>query len=169
VTSKTAKIDIVSRSGVHTFVVELATSDAEHQRGLMLRDGLPAGHGMLFVFGHARPLSFWMRGVRIPLDIIFIRANGRILRIAENAKPLSETSIPSGGPAIAVLEVAGGTAHKLGITTGDTVRQSSWRGSDHIADRASGLSRRMLGRPVGREGGGSVDRAVAIARSASRR
>jgi uncharacterized membrane protein (UPF0127 family) len=142
VTSKTAKIDIVSRSGVHTFVVELATSDAEHQRGLMLRDGLPAGHGMLFVFGHARPLSFWMHGVRIPLDIIFISADGCVLRIAENAKPLSENAIPSGGPAIAVLEVAGGTSHKLGITTGDTVRQSSWRGSDHAVAIARRASRR---------------------------
>jgi uncharacterized membrane protein (UPF0127 family) len=114
-------IEIVSSTGVHAFAVELATNDAERERGLMNRKTLPEGHGMLFDFGHEMPVSFWMHNTYIPLDMIFIRADGRVLRIAENAEPLSDKLIPSGGPIRAVLEVIGGTAHKLGIAPEDRV------------------------------------------------
>jgi uncharacterized membrane protein (UPF0127 family) len=66
-------------------------------------------------------VSFWMENTYIPLDMIFIRGDGRILRIAENTEPLSSRLIPSGGPVRAVLEVIGGTARKLGIAPGDRV------------------------------------------------
>ena len=114
-------LDIVSKTGVHAFDVELATNDAERERGLMFRKELPEGHGMLFDFEHDQPVSFWMHNTYIPLDMIFIGGDGRIVRIAENAQPLSDRLIPSGGPVRAVLEVIGGTARKLGIAPGDRV------------------------------------------------
>jgi uncharacterized protein len=115
-------LDIVSKGGVHSFTVELATNDEERSRGLMFRKTLPEGHGMLFDFEHEAPVAFWMHNTYIPLDMIFIRGDGSILRIAENAEPLSDRLIPSGGPVRAVLEVIGGTAHKLGIAPGDKVK-----------------------------------------------
>jgi uncharacterized protein len=114
-------IEIVTGSGVHAFSVELATTDAERERGLMYRKELPEGHGMLFDFMQDQPVSFWMRNTYISLDMIFIRGDGRILRIAENATPQSDALIPSGGPVRAVLEVIAGTARKFGIKPGDRV------------------------------------------------
>jgi uncharacterized protein len=114
-------LQIVSKSGVHAFAVELATNDEERERGLMYRKELPEGRGMLFDFDHDRPVAFWMHNTYIPLDMIFIRSDGSILSIAEKAEPLSDRLIPSGGPVRAVLEVIGGTAHRLGIAPGDHV------------------------------------------------
>ena len=123
-----ATLEIVSRNGVHPFAVELATNDEERTRGLMFRKELPEGRGMLFDFKEEQAVSFWMRNTYIPLDMIFIRADGRILRIAENTEPLSEKLIPSGGPVRAVLEVIGGTARKMGIAPGDRVETAILRG-----------------------------------------
>jgi uncharacterized membrane protein (UPF0127 family) len=117
-------VEIVSSSGVHAFSVELATNDAERERGLMYRKELPEGRGMLFDFQTEQPVAFWMHNTYIPLDMIFIGGNGRVAHIAENAKPLSDALIPSGGPIRAVLEVIAGTAHKFGIAVGDRVTGS---------------------------------------------
>ena len=106
---------------MHPFSVELATNDAERERGLMFRKELPEGRGMLFDFEREAPVAFWMHNTYIPLDMIFIRADGSILRIAENTEPLSDRLVPSGGPVRAVLEVIGGTARRLGIAPGDKV------------------------------------------------
>jgi uncharacterized membrane protein (UPF0127 family) len=76
---------------------------------------------MLFDFQREQDVSFWMQNTYISLDMLFIKADGRILRIAENTTPLSTRMIPSGGPVRAVLEVIGGTARKLGIAAGDRV------------------------------------------------
>ena len=114
-------IEIASKSGVHSFAVEVADNDAEREKGLMFRKELPEGRGMLFDFHHDQDVSFWMQNTYIPLDMIFIRGDGRILRIAENTEPLSTRLISSGGPVRAVLEVIGGTARKLGIAPGDHV------------------------------------------------
>jgi uncharacterized protein len=116
-----ATLEIVDKTGVHAFSVELATNDAERSRGLMFRKELPEGRGMLFIFDRDEPVSFWMHNTFISLDMIFIRKDGRILRIAESTDPMSDRLIPSGGPVRAVLEVIGGTAHKLGIEPGDRV------------------------------------------------
>lgn len=117
-------LEIISSTGVHAFAVELATNDAERSRGLMFRKELPEGHGMLFDFEHDQPVAFWMHNTYISLDMIFIRGDGGIVRIAENTQPLSDRLIPSGAPVRAVLEVIAGTARKFGIAAGDRVTGS---------------------------------------------
>lgn len=114
-------LEIVTRSGVHVFSVEIARTDEERATGLMYRKELPEGRGMLFDFSPEQNVQMWMKNTFIPLDMIFIRSDGRILRIAENTEPQSEKIIPSGGLAKGVLEVAGGTARKYGIQPGDRV------------------------------------------------
>jgi uncharacterized membrane protein (UPF0127 family) len=121
-------LEIVSKTGVHVFAVEMATNDAERAQGLMDRKELPEGRGMLFDFEREQDVAFWMKNTYIPLDMIFIRANGRILRIAENTTPLSLQTVPSGGPVRGVLEVIGGTARKLGIAPGDQVAHPIFSG-----------------------------------------
>jgi uncharacterized membrane protein (UPF0127 family) len=118
---ETQILEIASKTGVHSFVVELATTEAERARGLMYRKSLPAGRGMLFDFDRDQPVAMWMKNTYVSLDMIFIRSDGRIARIAEHTQPLSERIIPSGSPVRAVLEVVGGTAARLGIAPGDLV------------------------------------------------
>ena len=125
----TGTLEIASKTGVHSFSVEVVATDAEREKGLMYRRELPEGRGMLFDFEREAPVAFWMHNTYIPLDMIFIRADGSILRIAENAEPLSDRLIPSGGPVRAVLEVTGGTARKLGIKPGDKVAGSIFKNS----------------------------------------
>jgi uncharacterized protein len=120
-------LEIVSKSGVHVFSVELAVTDEERARGLMFRKDLPDGKGMLFDFGRDQEVAMWMKNTLIPLDMLFITAGGRILRIAEDTEPMSTRIIPSGGPVRAVLEVAGGTARKYGIAAGDRVAHAWFR------------------------------------------
>jgi uncharacterized membrane protein (UPF0127 family) len=114
-------LEIASKTGVHSFSVEVVDDDAGRAKGLMFRRSLPEGTGMLFDFKTEQDVAFWMQNTYIPLDMIFIRADGRILRIAENTEPMSTKQIPSGGPVMAVLEVIAGTARKLGIAAGDRV------------------------------------------------
>ena len=114
-------LEIASKTGVHSFSVEVVDNEADRAKGLMFRKSLPEGTGMLFDFKTEQDVAFWMKNTYIPLDMIFIRADGRILRIAENAEPMSTRQIPSGGPVLAVLEVIAGTARKLGIAPGDRV------------------------------------------------
>jgi len=114
-------LEIVTKSGVQVFSVEEATTDQERERGLMFRTALPEGQGMIFDFSPEQNVSMWMKNTLISLDMIFIRADGRILRIAENTKTRSEDIIPSGGPVSAVVEVIAGTAKKYGIAPGDKV------------------------------------------------
>ena len=121
-------LEIVGKSGVHVFSVEIAANEEQRSRGLMFRKELPEGHGMLFDFQREQEVAFWMKDTYIPLDMIFIRGNGRILRIAENTVPHSLQQVPSGGPVRAVLEVIGGTARKLGIAPGDQVAHPIFAG-----------------------------------------
>ena len=120
-------LEIASKTGVHVFAVEIADTEAERSKGLMFRKEMPEGEGMLFDFHREQEVSFWMRNTYISLDMIFIRGDGRILRIAENTEPLSTRLIPSGGPVRAVLEVIGGTARKFGIAPGDQVAYPIFR------------------------------------------
>jgi uncharacterized membrane protein (UPF0127 family) len=114
-------LEIASKTGVHSFSVEVVDSDADRAKGLMFRKSLPEGTGMLFDFKVEQDVAFWMQNTYIPLDMIFIRADGRILRIAENTEPMSTKQVPSGGKVLAVLEVIAGTTRKLGIVAGDRV------------------------------------------------
>lgn len=98
--------------------VEIANNDARRERGLMFRTRLAPNAGMAFVWREDVQGAFWMKNTLIPLDMIFIRADGTIARIV-TAKPLDETAIPAGEPIAAVLEIAGGRAAELGIREGD--------------------------------------------------
>lgn len=125
--AKLERVEIVTRNGVRVFDVELAVTAEERSKGLMFRRELPEGRGMLFDFVGEGPISMWMKNTYISLDMIFIRADGRIARIAENTTPQSETTIPSGTPVKAVLEVIAGTAKRLGIAPGDRVAHRIFR------------------------------------------
>ena len=126
--AETQPLEIVTRSGVQVFAVEMATTEKEKETGLMYRKELADGRGMLFDFSPEQPVSMWMKNTFISLDMIFIRADGRILRIAENTEPQSTRIISSGGPAKGVLEVIGGTARKYGIAPGDRVAHPLFNG-----------------------------------------
>ena len=115
-------VTIETAAGPVRYTVELADDDPSRERGLMFRVSLPPDRGMLFDFFQERPESFWMKNTLIPLDIIFIRADGHIANIAEQAKPGDLTAIPSDGPVRAVLEIPGGAAAARGIRPGDRVR-----------------------------------------------
>ena len=121
-------LEIVTKSGVQVFSVEMATTEQEKETGLMYRKELADGKGMLFDFSPAQEVSMWMKNTFISLDMIFIRADGRILRIAENTEPQSTRIISSGGLAKGVLEVIAGTAKKYGIAPGDRVGHPLFNG-----------------------------------------
>jgi uncharacterized protein len=121
-------LEIVTKTGVHVFSVEMATTEEEKTTGLMYRKELADGKGMLFDFSPEQEVSMWMKNTYISLDMIFIRADGRILRIAENTEPLSTKIIPSNGLAKGVLEVIAGTAQKYGIKPGDRVGHPLFNG-----------------------------------------
>ncbi|SHH21501.1 DUF192 domain-containing protein [Bradyrhizobium erythrophlei] len=121
-------LEIVTKSGVQVFSVEMATTEQEKETGLMYRKEVPDGKGMLFDFSPPQEVSMWMKNTYVSLDMIFIRADGRILRIAENTEPMSTKIISSQGPAKGVLEVVAGTAKKYGIEPGDHVGHPLFNG-----------------------------------------
>lgn len=128
--ASTVALTITSANGAHAFTVETARTREAQERGLMFRTDIPLNGGMLFApyppdGGPPREASFWMKNTPSPLDLLFIRPDGTIARIAENTVPHSETPIPSGEPVSAVLELRGGRALDLGIAEGDRVR---WTG-----------------------------------------
>ena len=121
-------LEIVTQSGVQVFSVEMAATEEEKMTGLMYRKELADGKGMLFDFSPEQQVSMWMKNTYISLDMIFIRADGRILRIAESTEPMSTKIISSGGLAKGVLEVIAGTAQKYGIKPGDRVAHPLFNG-----------------------------------------
>jgi uncharacterized membrane protein (UPF0127 family) len=121
----TIPLTITAAAGqTHKFNVEVARTDEEQDRGLMFRTSLPSDGGMIFPFAKPRIGSFWMKNTLIPLDMFFIRADGSIDRIAENTIPESLEPVVSGGEVSAVLELAGGTAARLGI---DETAKITWK------------------------------------------
>jgi len=118
-------LTIETGGGKQQFTVELATTPDQMTIGLMFRQSLPADAGMLFVYPSERQVEFWMKNTYIPLDLLFIGADGHIRHIAERTVPLNETPIPSIEEVRAVLEVNGGTVSRLGIKEGDVVRASA--------------------------------------------
>jgi uncharacterized membrane protein (UPF0127 family) len=105
----------------HEFRVEVAKTGEEQAKGLMFRTAMGADEGMIFPMDPPRNAAFWMKNTVIPLDIIFIGSDHRILNIAANAVPYSENPLPSAGAAMGVLELNGGRAAVLGIVAGDRV------------------------------------------------
>lgn len=114
-------LTIASTTGLHRFRVAVARTGREQERGLMFVRSLAPNRGMIFPFDPPQDVSFWMHNTLIPLDIVFIRSDGTIARIA-TAKALDETLVPSGEPVAAVLEIAAGRSAQLGIRPGDRVK-----------------------------------------------
>jgi uncharacterized membrane protein (UPF0127 family) len=118
---ETSSLTIVSAHGRHRFTVELAETPAQMQQGLMFRPSLAPDAGMLFDFKEPTVATMWMRNTLIPLDMLFIDANGTIVNIRARAVPESDAIISAAAPVRAVLELNGGTAERLGIAPGDRV------------------------------------------------
>nr|WP_279306518.1 DUF192 domain-containing protein [Microvirga solisilvae] len=115
-------LSIVTQGGQRqSFQVEVARNDADRAQGLMYRRSMAPDRGMLFDFGRVEPVSMWMQNTYLSLDMLFVRQDGTIARIAANTEPLSTRTIPSGEPVLAVLELNAGTAAKLGIKPGDRI------------------------------------------------
>jgi uncharacterized protein len=111
-------LTIHSTNGTHAFTVQVAATPEQQEHGLMFYRSLQPNEGMIFPYDPPQNVAFWMKNTLIPLDMLFIRADGTIARIV-TAKPLDETAIPAGEPIVAVLEIRGGRAAELGIQVGD--------------------------------------------------
>ncbi|MDZ4375896.1 MAG: DUF192 domain-containing protein [Phenylobacterium sp.] len=120
-------LEVRTDKGLHRFMVEIADSPREREYGMMCRTGMAPDRGMLFIFPQAAPQAFWMRNTLIPLDIIYIASDGKVVSIVRNARPLDETSQPSAGPAQFVLELAGGRAAQIGLLPGDRIQHRAIR------------------------------------------
>lgn len=112
----------------YAFTVELARTPEEQAYGLMYVRDLPESTGMLFLFPDDQTLSFWMKNTYVPLDMVFLARDGRIINIAANTPPLSLDPVRSTAPGRAVLEIKGGMAEKLGLRPGDRVIYQSLNG-----------------------------------------
>ncbi len=119
---KVIPVTVTQNGKAHVFSAELAATPEQQEQGLMYRKALAPDAAMLFPFPQPKYASFWMKNTLIPLDIVFVRSDGTIDRIAENTVPMSEIPVASGGEVAAVLELAGGTAERLGIDEGATVK-----------------------------------------------
>jgi uncharacterized membrane protein (UPF0127 family) len=117
---------IETSSGAHRFNVELARTPAQQSQGLMYRRKLAPDAGMLFVYPAPYRISMWMKNTLIPLDMVFIGADGRVVDIAQRTVPLSLQPISTSEPALAVFEVNAGTASRLDIRKGDIVRHAAF-------------------------------------------
>lgn len=123
--AKNEKFDLLTiekkAGGKQDFRVEIAATPAELEKGLMFREKIDSGHGMLFELGKTAVTRFWMKNTLVPLDMIFIAPGGEIKKIHENAVPKSLSAVSSVTPVNAVLEIGGGEARALGISAGDRV------------------------------------------------
>jgi len=118
---KVIPLAIATKSGTHQFRVEVAVTGEEQEKGLMFRTAMGADQGMIFPMDPPRMAAFWMKNTVIPLDIIFIGPNHRVLNVAADAVPYDLTPLPSTGPAAAVLELNGGRAAQIGLKPGDKI------------------------------------------------
>lgn len=116
-----SNVSIVTASGTHQFKVWVAADELSRERGLMHVRELPAGRGMLFLFDSPQFAGFWMKDTYLPLDLAFIDASGVVVNIVVEARPLSLDPIRSIAPVGSVLELAGGTAARIGLKPGDSV------------------------------------------------
>lgn len=120
--AETSRLEVVTQSGEHVFEVELADTNETRALGLMYRDHLDPGAGMLFDFGREDMVYMWMKNTHIPLDMIFAAKDGVVVSIHANAKPMSLATITSKQPVQAVLEVNAGVAKDIGLAVGDRLK-----------------------------------------------
>jgi uncharacterized protein len=120
-------LEFVTATGAHQFEIEVARTEREREVGLMYRRFMPRNHGMLFMFPSEQPVSMWMKNTYIPLDMVFVSRKGRVTSVARDAVPMSETIIPSGPPAFAVIELNAGAAREMGLDVGDQVRHRGFK------------------------------------------
>jgi len=126
-TFEKSKLKIITSRGENIFDVELAVTERQQSQGLMFRRSMAANAGMLFDYGALKQIQMWMKNTYIPLDMIFIDSNGKVINIVERTIPESLIIISSRGRARAVLELNSGTASRLGIKEGDRVAHSIFR------------------------------------------
>ncbi len=112
--------------GTARFAVEIADDAGERAQGLMFRETMPRGAGMLFVYDRPQPVAFWMKNTLIPLDMIFVGPDGVVRHVHSNAIPGDETAIPGGPGILAVLEINGGLARAMGIAPGTQMRHPAF-------------------------------------------
>jgi uncharacterized membrane protein (UPF0127 family) len=124
----TEALSILSREGRHVFAVEVMRNDADRARGLMYRRTMAPDHGMLFDFQTSAPVAMWMKNTYLSLDMLFIRADGTVAKIAADTEPLSTKVIPSNEPVLSVLELNAGTAARLKLRAGDRVEHPLFTG-----------------------------------------
>jgi uncharacterized membrane protein (UPF0127 family) len=113
------KLTIVTAQGRFEFDVEIADESFEQQRGLMFRTDLPTRRGMLFAFGKTRLVTMWMKNTPLPLDMVFLNADGTVAHIAERTTPFSEEIVSSGGEVAFALELNAGVSRLIGLKVGD--------------------------------------------------
>lgn len=118
-------LTVETAAGPRRYRVAVARTPEEQARGLMFRESMPADEGMIFPMDPPRPASFWMKNTILPLDMIFIRADGTIAHVAERTVPYSLDTVDSGEPVAAVLELNAGAAAAAGMAPGDRVK---WKG-----------------------------------------
>ena len=109
---------------LHPFNIWIADTNERRARGLMFVRQLDADAGMLFIYPAAQPIAMWMKNTYIPLDMVFVDRKGVVTSVAHDTEPLSERTIPSNGPAWAVVELNAGAAAAIGLEAGDRVRHS---------------------------------------------
>ncbi len=117
-------LTIDTASGPHRFKVEVMRTDSERERGLMYRKTMARDRGMLFEYQREQPVTFWMHNTYLPLDLIFIGKDGRVVNVAADAKPMDDSLIPSAGPALGVLELDAGMAKTIDLKAGDVVHHT---------------------------------------------
>ncbi len=117
---------VQTASSEFRFEVEVADDPAERAEGLMYREAMADNAGMLFLYPAPQPVQFWMKNTPMSLDLVFVRADGTIARIAANTTPFSEDMIPSGEKVSAVLEVKAGMMHQLGVRVGDRLKHPTY-------------------------------------------
>lgn len=115
-------LTVVSEDGTHDFMIERAITLDQQARGMMFRESMEPDSGMLFEFDEPKIATIWMKNTPLPLDIIFVRSNGKILKIEHMAQPYKLRSASSEAIVAAVLELQGGRSKELGIMPGDLVR-----------------------------------------------
>ena len=120
-------LTLVTAAGERPIDIEVATTSDEKSMGLMFRTSLADNQGMLFPYERPHEITMWMKNTYISLDMVFIRLDGTVHRIAVRTEPLSEAIVASGGDVTAVLELAGGAAERLGLKVGDRVKHPHFK------------------------------------------